>query len=111
MSPRPAKPPGALDAADPDAPHFWKAEVTGLLAHAVRAYLENPNAMTVRDVAFMRSYLSQWIQSPAWDMNPHATDRDRAELANLRAGVGAIQTPRDIRAWIVAATEEGLDPL
>lgn len=111
MSPKPAKPPGALDAAHPDAPKYWKNEETGILAAAVRSYLDNPDAMTLREVAYVRAYFSQWIQSPAWDMNPHQSEGGRRDLAALRAGVGAIANARDIRAWVSAATARGLDPL
>jgi hypothetical protein len=103
--------PAPLPREHPDAPKYWKDEVSGRLAAAVRSYLDNPDAMTLREITYIRAYVSQWIQSPVWDMNPHADADSRAGLAVLRAGVGAITNARDIAAWIRAATEAGLDPL
>jgi hypothetical protein len=96
-----------LDRDHPDAPKYWKNETGGRLAAAVHAYLDNPAAMTVRDMALMRAYLSQWIQSPAWDANP----RGAQLVAELRAGVGAIRDARDLQAWMHACEDAGLDPL
>lgn len=94
-----------------DAPKYWRDETSGVLARAIRVFLGDPGDLTVRDVAYIRAYLSQWIQSPAWDANPHHDDRSRAALAELRAGVGAIADAADIRAWLFAALGEGHDPL
>lgn len=104
MSPRALPRPG-----DPDAPKYWRDEIGGQLAGAVLRYL-NGN-MTLRDVALMRAYLSQWIQSPVWDMVPDQTGEGREALSRLRAGVGAIVTVADISAWLHAALDEGIDPL
>lgn len=98
-------------AGDPDAPKYWRDETSGKLAAAVRSYLDNPDAMTLREIGYLRAYMSQWIQSPVWDLNPHAGDASRAALAGLRAGVGAITSGADIRAWLRAAEDQGLDPL
>ncbi|HEX4138339.1 MAG TPA: hypothetical protein VHY84_27260 [Bryobacteraceae bacterium] len=95
----------------PDAPKYWNHETSGELAAVVLTYLSEPHLMTVRGIALMRAYLSHWVQSPAWDLNPEHTDRSRAALADLRAGVGAIASAADIRAWLRAALEEGIDPL
>jgi hypothetical protein len=103
--------PAPMPREHPDAPRYWRNETTGKLAAAVHAYLDNPDAMTMREIGAMRAYLSQWIQSPVWDMNPAADAASRAALAALRSGVGAITNARDIHAWIAAAIEEGLDPL
>ena len=96
MSPRALPRPG-----DPDAPKYWRDEIGGQLAGAVLRYL-NGN-MTLRDVALMRAYLSQWIQSPVWDMVPDQTGEGREALSRLRAGVGAIVTVADISAWLHAS--------
>ena len=95
----------------PDAPKFWRNETSGQLAIAVRAYLDNPEAMTLREIAYMRSYLRQWIESPAWDANPAHNDRSRNALEALRADVGRIVNGRAIHAWLRAALMEGIDPL
>ncbi len=106
MTPRALPLPG-----DPDAPKFWRHEVGGQLARAVNTYLLAPAEMTLRDIALVRAYLSQWIQSPTWDLNPSHDENSRAALARLRAGVGAILTVADIHAWLWAALDEGIDPL
>jgi hypothetical protein len=51
------------------APKYWRDEVGGQLRIAVENYLFD-RVMTIRDVAFMRAYFRQWINSPVWDMNP-----------------------------------------
>jgi hypothetical protein len=96
---------------DPDAPKYWRDETTGRLAAAVHAYFDNPDALTMRELGILRAYFSQWIQSPAWDLNPAHDDASRAELAALRAGVGAITNARDVAAWLRAAETACLDPL
>lgn len=106
MSPRALPRPGAIGA-----PLYWRDEVSGVLADAIRIYLNTPDALTVREVSHIRAYLSQWIQAPVWDLNPAHTARSRTALSNLRAGVGAIANATDIRAWLRAALEEGNDPL
>lgn len=92
---------------DPDAPKYWRHETGGRLRIAVEAFLFE-RLMTVRDVALMRAYLRQWIDSPAWDMNPM---HDPAPLAALRASAAKIQSVGDIRRWIKAALDQGIDPL
>jgi hypothetical protein len=96
--------PSLPDPGSPEAPKYWRYETGGLLAIAVENYL-NHRAMTVRDVAMMRAYLCQWIDSPAWDMNPGN------ELAALRKQAAEILTVEDIHRWIHAALGLGIDPL
>jgi len=99
-------------AVGPDAaPKYWRDEQSGLLAAAVRAYLDNPNAMTLRDVALLRAYLRQWIGSPVWAMAPSMDDRSRAALAVLRASIDRIHDAAGIGNWLRAAMAEGIDPL
>ena len=87
---------------DPRAPKYWQYETSGVLYPVVEAYLYG-NPMTPEQVAIMRSYLRQWIQSPVW--------YGGEALAKLQTGVDAIQTREDIDAWLCAALKEGLDPL
>lgn len=95
----------------PLAPKFWRYETSGQLALAVRSYLYNPDAMTPRYIVYMRAYLVQWIDSPAWDANPAHTIRSRAALEALRVKVVRIRNGRDISAWLQDALREGVDPL
>ncbi len=85
-------------------------ETGGRLRIAVENYLNN-RLMTVRDVALMREYLSQWIDSPVWEMNPGIDERALAALSGLRLRARRIHTVQDIHRWIHDALAEGHDPL
>jgi len=87
---------------DPRAPKFWQHETTGVLRPVIEAYL-NGKELDPAQVLVMRAYLRQWIQSPVW--------YGGEELERLRTSLEAIQTRRDISAWLDAALEEGFDPL
>ncbi len=71
--------------------------------------------MTVRDVALVRAYFTQWIDSPVWDGNysgfPNLDAEARAALAALRLRARRIQTVADIHRWLHDALAEGHDPL
>jgi hypothetical protein len=86
-------------------------ETTGKLKPVIETYLLRPSEMTLRDVAIMRTYLVQWIGSPAWEAMPHGTEDFAEGLAALRLEAGAIRTVREIDAAIAHMTEAGLDPL
>jgi hypothetical protein len=106
MSPRALPPPGS-----PDAPKYWRHETGGRLAIAVENFLNN-RLMTVRDVALVRAYLVQWIDSPVWNLN--LTEDSKEELAALNAlrlRARRISTVADIHHWINDALAEGHDPL
>jgi len=94
----------------PEAPKYWQHETGGLLRVAIENYL-NGRTMTVRDVALMRAYLCQWIDSPVWDLNPVLDARAIAALTGLRTSARAIRTVADIHRWIHYALNEGQDPL
>jgi hypothetical protein len=105
MSPRALPPPD-----HPDAPKYWQHETGGRLRIAVENYL-NHRLMTARDVALMREYLSQWIDSPVWELNPSQSARGLAALSALRLRARRILTVQDIHRWIHDALAEGHDPL
>ena len=92
-------------------PRYWRDEQSGVLAAAVRSYLDNPNAMTLRDVAYLRAYLRQWIGSAVWEMAPSMDHRSRAALAVLRASIDRIHDAAGIGNWLRLAMQEGIDPL
>jgi len=94
----------------PDAPKYWMHETSGVLALAVKRYL-NREALTVRDLAVLKAYLRQWICSPVWDMNPTADLRSHLALGRLRKAVETLHSREHIDAWIHTALEEGHDPL
>ena len=93
-----------------DAPGYWMYETSGRLRPAVEAYLAG-DAMTPEQIAAMRAYLRQWINSPAWDQNPHATDESRAALAAMRRLVDCLTSRVMIEAWLAGAESIGMDPL
>lgn len=90
-------------------PRFWRDETSGVLAPAIHRYLVGRTKP--EDIPVLRAYCRQWIDSPAWDMNPNHDDESRAELAGLRKRAAAITTIRHIDAWIAFAVDFGVDPL
>lgn len=94
----------------PDAPKYWMDETGGRLGPAIRNYLDG-REMSADDIALVRDYLRQWIDSPAWDMNPHMNVTGIAALAWLRSHAKAIATRSDIAYWLMRAEERGIEPL
>jgi hypothetical protein len=93
----------------PQPPKYWIFERREL-REAVRAYRAG-KVLTVRDVALMRAYLRQWVNSPVWEMNPHETDGGRQWLAELRERVQAIASRGDIAQALSIMTARRMDPL
>jgi hypothetical protein len=56
-------------------------------------------------------YLAQWIGSPVWDLNPALDVESGLELGRLRYTVLAIRSETDVRNWLHAALDAGIDPL
>lgn len=76
MSPR-------LDPAHPAAPKYWRNETGDELKPAVFAYIRG-QPLTVRQIALISAYVTQWIASPVWDANPALDERSRNMLFALR---------------------------
>jgi hypothetical protein len=76
----------------------------------VKAYLKRQRLSRVQ-VRIFRGYFAQWIQSPVWDMNTHATKQSRVKLRLLRESVSEIHSDDDIHRWIEGAEQLGLDPI
>jgi hypothetical protein len=91
------------------APGYWMDETGGQLAPAIERYLAGE--LRNGDIPLIRAYLRQWIDSPAWDNNPHLTADGVRELADLRSSVETIATREDIDGWLKIAIDKGLDPL
>jgi hypothetical protein len=91
-------------------PCHWTDEVSGQLAPAVKTYLKREPLSRER-VRLLREYFAQWIQSPVWDMNTHATKQSRVELRWLRESVSKIHSDDDIHRWLEGAAHLGLDPI
>jgi hypothetical protein len=86
-------------------------ETSGKLAEAVRTYLEHRADMTLLMLNYLRAYCMQWIDSPAWDANPHISAEDVRELADLRLDARAIFTLDALDTWLARAIAIGADPL
>lgn len=91
-------------------PRYWMHETTGVLRPAVEAYLLN-KSLSPEEIATMRAYLRQWVMSPVWDQNPHATETDRDILAELRDAIDRLHTREAIDLWLYDAVALGMDPL
>ena len=91
-------------------PGYWMHETSGALREVVERYLLGLS-LTLEDVAYLRAYFRQWIMSPLWDANPHATDKSCSHLAQLRREVDGLQDREAIDRWLDAAVDEGYDPL
>jgi hypothetical protein len=91
----------------PQPPKYWTFEPPEL-GPAVHAYTAGED-LTVRDVALMREYLRQWVDSSVWEMNPHETDEGLQWLAELRQRVRAIASPDDITQALSIMTARRMD--
>lgn len=91
-------------------PLNWHDEVSGILAAAVNAYLDNRiegKPITDEQVSLVRTYIVHYIGAPCWD-----NEEFSKELALLRRTARReLRTPEDIGKWICDAMEIGLDPL
>jgi hypothetical protein len=96
--------------ASPEAPKYWMYETGGRLAHAIMRLIDG-KSLSADDILYIRAYLRQWIDSPAWDLNPAADNESRLELATLRTTARQIKSRQEINEWIAIATKLGMDPL
>jgi hypothetical protein len=85
-------------------------ETTGQLRPVVESYLRG-GMLDRTQLRIMRAYLRQWIESPAWDKNPHKTEDVRKYLTELRAGVSDIDSMERLEQWLISAVAAGIDPL
>jgi hypothetical protein len=93
------------------APGYWMYETDGELVPAIQRYLEG-EALTLREIVLIGAYLRRWINSPVWDTNPFLDGFDgRIQLARLRELSRVLTNRRAIEAWIMLATDFGVDPL
>lgn len=100
-----------MEAAHPLAPRYWRNETSGALAHAIERYLSGDGALTVRDVSLIRAYFVQWIDAPLFDANSSESKQWPRTLALLRSDARRLASAACITAWLLRATEEGIDPL
>lgn len=91
-------------------PGYWQHETSGVLRPAIEAYL-NGAIMPPDQISAMRAYLRQWITSPIWDFNPHMSEKERLQLADLRRRIDGLQSRWAIKLWLEDAHNSGHDPL
>jgi hypothetical protein len=91
------------------APGYWMNETSGQLRPSIERYLTGAE-LSWRDLALIRAYLWQWIDSPVWDQNPGGPGGGD-ELKNLRASAARLTDRASIDRWLAVATDFGLDPL
>jgi hypothetical protein len=92
------------------APKYWMHETGGKLAAAIKRYLHD-EALSVDDILLIRAYLSQWVDSPAWDANPSIDYEGRLALASMRQSARSLHNRAKIAEWLERADEMGMDPL
>lgn len=91
------------------APKHWMDEDAGAVEPAMRRFLKNEPEQA-DDCMLIRLYLRQWIDSAKWDLSPHMSAEDRAELAVLRYMVRNLETRRHISEWLERVTDATMDP-
>ena len=106
--PRAARLPDPADAA---APKYWMWETSGALQSAVHLYLNERERVTPNILAYLRAYVMQWVDSPAWDQNTRADAAYRRTLADLRLDARVIATIEALDNWLARAIAFGIDPL
>ena len=101
--------PELLDLSDPQAPHYWMHETSGVLAGPVQRYFEG-EALSDADIGALRAYLRQWIGSPVWDADPHVDEHGRNALQGLRDLIDSLTNREQISRWVQQSLEIGIDP-
>lgn len=96
--------------ASTEAPKYWMHETGGELKPAIARYLRD-EPLSDRDVQWIRAYLKQWIDSPAWDANSSMDKYGRIDLAGLRQAARFLRDRAEIAEWLRRADELGIDPL
>lgn len=95
-------------------PLRWIDEQTGVLACAIKAYLDNRfdgKPITETDLALVRAWFVYYIEAPCWRSHDQE-DREYVDgFDALRRKAHQLRTPDDIEAWINECLDWGIDPL
>jgi hypothetical protein len=86
-------------------PKFWTNETP--LVEVVNKYLQTPRQLTLREVALIRGYLKQCIDSPDWSSGLH----NAQVLTELRGNINRVTSAAHIRLWLTTAREIGIEPI
>lgn len=82
-------------------PGYWMNETSGVLAPAVRAYLEH-DELDGQAIVALRAYFRQWINAPAFEGD---------DIDALRRTVDGLTSRQAIDRWLGKAIDAGIDPL
>jgi hypothetical protein len=93
-----------------EAPRYWLQETSGVLRLVIERLFDDKE-LRADEIRILGEYFRQWIDSPAWDLNPHAGESDRATLHRLRLEVRQLRTMRQVNRWLDDAYKIGVDPL
>ena len=93
----------------PQPPRYWRDEIGPELRPAVSRYL-NAAELSASDIEVLRLYVSQWVDSPVWELNPYHDDNARAQLTKIREDARNIQSRADLDSWTRQAIAACLDP-
>jgi hypothetical protein len=94
-----------------EGPGYWMYETSGVLRPAMEAYLQHKELLSDEQIATLRAYFRQWIDSSVWDNNPHIDADSCAWLAMMRLRVDKLTTREAIDSWLADASDAGMDPL
>lgn len=86
-----------------EGPKHWQFETGGDLAAAMRRFLDSQQ-LTPSEIALIRGYLEQWVDSPDWKGNP-------GDLNRLRQHVREAETRDHLLGCIRECITLGMDPL
>jgi len=103
------------------APLYWRDETSGRAARIVGRFLEGGD-LPMTDLEFLRQYCQHWITAPCWQRNPFSAllplppgeGRDEGMASRIDAlteQIKLVTTTAELRAWLRAAQEIGIDPL
>lgn len=87
-------------------PFYWQNETSGVMAAAVKAYLERGEVQPI-----LTRYLAYTINAPCWRRNPHALPEDLAQLDALALAFLNATKKEQVAALLDVALDHGIDPL
>lgn len=97
-------------------PLYWRAETSGVLALVVHIYLEHVldpekhRAPNQQEIELLRDYFVHHINAPCW-LEIQDDEEMIAAIGALQEQAAKIAAVQDLRSYITAAMELGLDPL
>jgi len=87
-------------------PHFWMQEYSGILASAVKAFLDREQILEPRQIVLLKEYFAHWIMAPCFRWDPDWTSRP-AFCARLERA----ESREDLWGVLHALLDIGMDPL